>query len=213
MAEYASSRRRQEMGADEYDKDMREAERAAAKGEEIERKKREKREALEKDPVYNACAKISKVMDKYMLDPILGLIPGGVGDLISQALTLPFIYVSFTKIKSIPLTLSIIYNSLKDILVGAIPVIGDVFDVFSKSHRKNYQLLSGFIEENEEVKKKVNKDATKCGVLILVLMFLIYLVIKLVASITGYVFDHISDLFLNAGDFISGIYNYILGLF
>ena len=154
MTEYTSSHRRQEKGADIFDKEQQEAERAAAKGAEIERKKREKREKLEKDPTYNACTKICKWMDTFYLDPILSIIPGGVGDIISQTLTVPFIYVAATKIKSLPLTLAIIYNSLVDMLIGAIPLIGDVMDIFNKSHKKNYKLLNGFIEDDADVKKR-----------------------------------------------------------
>lgn len=195
MTEYTSSHRRQEKGADIFDKEQQEAERAAAKGAEIERKKREKREKLEKDPAYNLCTKISKWMDTFYLDPILSLIPGGVGDIISQALTVPFIYVAATKIKSLPLTLAIIYNSLVDMLIGAIPLIGDVMDIFNKSHKKNYKLLNGFIEDDADVKKKVNKDATKCGVWIVILLVLLCLVIWLVAQFAGYVWNQFTGLF------------------
>ena len=89
MAEY-TSRRRQQMGADVFDKEMQETERAAAKGAEIERKKQEKREKLEQDPVYAACAKISKVMDQYYLDPIIGFIAPGAGDFLGTILAIPF---------------------------------------------------------------------------------------------------------------------------
>ena len=195
MTEYTSSHRRQEKGADIFDKEQQEAERAAAKGAEIERKKREKREMLEKDPTHNACTKICKWMDTFYLDPILSIIPGGVGDIISQTLTVPFIYVAATKIKSLPLTLAIIYNSLVDMLIGAIPILGDVWDIFHKSHKKNYKLLNGFIEEDANIKRQVNKDATKCGVWIVILLVLLCLVIWLVGQFAGYVWDHLSGLF------------------
>lgn len=193
MAEYAS-KRRQQMGADEFDKDMQEIERAAEKGAEIERKKQEKREKLEKDPAYVACAKISKVMDKYMLDPILGLIPG-VGDFVTQVLTLPFIYVAATKIKSLPLTLAIIFNTLIDMLVGAIPLLGDLFDFFHRSHKKNYKLLTGFIEDDKEIKKDVNKKALFCSIGIVVLIFLIYWVLKLAGMVVSYIWEQFTGLF------------------
>lgn len=195
MTEYTSSHRRQEKGADIFDKEQQEAERAAAKGAEIERKKREKREELEKDPTYNACTKICKWMDTFYLDPILSIIPGGVGDIISQTLTVPFIYVAATKIKSLPLTLAIIYNSLVDMLIGAIPILGDVWDIFHKSHKKNYKLLNGFIEEDANIKRQVNKDAIFCGIAIAILIFLICLVLKFVGELIGYVWEYFTGLF------------------
>lgn len=192
---YTSSHRRQEMGADTFDKEQQEAERAAAKGEEIERKKREKRERLEKDPSYNFCSKISRWMDKFYLDPIIGLIPGGVGDIVSLTLTVPFIYVAATKIKSLPLTLAIIYNSLVDMLIGAIPVLGDIIDIFNKNHKKNYKLLTGFIEDDKEIKHEVNKKAIFCGIAIAILIFLICLVLKFVGELIGYVWEYFTGLF------------------
>lgn len=195
MTEYTSSHRRQEKGADIFDKEQQEAERAAAKGAEIERKKREKREKLEKDPAYNLCTKISKWMDTFYLDPILSLIPGGVGDIISQTLTVPFIYVAATKVKSLPLTLAIIYNSLVDMLIGAIPVLGDIIDIFNKNHKKNYKLLTGFIEDDKEIKHEVNKKAIFCGIAIAILIFLICLVLKFVEELIGYVWEYFMGLF------------------
>lgn len=195
MTEYTSSHRRQEKGADIFDKEQQEAERAAAKGAEIERKKREKREKLEKDPTYNACTKICKWMDTFYLDPILSIIPGGVGDIISQTLTVPFIYVAATKIKSLPLTLAIIYNSLVDMLIGAIPVLGDIIDIFNKNHKKNYKLLTGFIEDDKEIKHEVNKKAIFCGIAIAILIFLICLVLKFVGELISYVWEQLTGLF------------------
>ena len=195
MAEY-TSRRRQQMGADVFDKEMQEAERAAAKGAEIERKKQEKREKLEQDPVYAACAKISKVMDQYYLDPIIGFIAPEVGDFLGGFLSLPFVYVSLTKIKSIPLTLAIIFNTLIDMLVGAIPLFGDIFDIFHRSHKKNYRLLTGFIEDDKEIKKDVNKKALFCGIGIAVLMFLIYIVMQFMVKVVGYVWGQFTSLFI-----------------
>lgn len=195
MTEYTSSHRRQEKGADIFDKEQQEAERAAAKGAEIERKKREKREMLEKDPTYNACTKICKWMDTFYLDPILSIIPGGIGDIISQTLTVPFIYVAATKIKSLPLTLAIIYNSLVDMLIGAIPVLGDIIDIFNKNHKKNYKLLTGFIEDDKEIKHEVNKKAIFCGIAIAILIFLICLVLKFVGELISYVWEYFTGLF------------------
>lgn len=161
------------------------AEKAIELKEQLEREKREK---LEKDHVYKTCTTISKVMDRYMVDPILGLMPGGVFDIISQVMALPFIYVAATRLKSFSLTLAMIYNSLIDALVGAVPLIGDLADILHRSHKKNHRLLTGFIENDEEVKQQVKKDSIKCGIGIVVLIVLIYLMFRLM----GYVWDQIS---------------------
>ena len=62
-------------------------------------------------------------------------VPGGVGDVLTSALALPFIYFALVQVRSIPLTLAVICNVLKDALLGSIPFfIGDIIDVFNRSY-------------------------------------------------------------------------------
>ena len=117
-------------------------------------------------------------MDKYYLDPLIGLIPGGVGDTISSLLAFPFIYYSLCVVKSIPLTLAVIYNILIDVMLGAIPVIGNVFDIFKRSYVDNLKLITGYIEDDKEIISKVRKKAFATAVLIAIVCFLIYWVVR-----------------------------------
>ena len=127
---------------------------------------------------YRMMVKTAKYMDKYYLDPLIGLIPGGVGDTISSLLALPFIYYSLCVVKSIPLTLAVIYNILIDVMLGAIPVIGNVFDIFKRSYVDNLKLITGYIEVDKEIISKVRKKAFATAVLIAILCLLIYLVVR-----------------------------------
>lgn len=70
---------------------------------------------------YQLAERIARLMDKYYLDAVLGFLLEGFGDLLTQLLTLPYIYVSAVKIRSVPLTLAVIYNALCDIAMGLIP--------------------------------------------------------------------------------------------
>ena len=81
---------------------------------------------------YRIMVKTAKYMDQYYLDPLIGLIPGGVGDVLSSSLAMPFIYYSLCVVRSIPLTLAVIYNVLLDVLIGAIPFVGNVLDIFKR---------------------------------------------------------------------------------
>ena len=73
-------------------------------------------------------------------DPILGLIPG-LGD-ISVGLFAFFILIQAFRLK-VPgiIRARMILNTLIDVLFGAIPVIGDVFDFVWKSSTMNLALL------------------------------------------------------------------------
>ena len=127
---------------------------------------------------------ITKWADKYFLDALLGFIPS-VGDLVSSVFGLPFIYVSLVKVKSISLTLAIIYNYLVDILLGSIPFfIGDAIDFFSKAHVKNLNLITRYVEGDKKTIRQVRSKALLTGILILVLCIIIYFVFRLLIGVT-----------------------------
>ncbi len=110
-------------------------------------------------------------------------------------MTLPFLTVSLFKIKSIPLTLAILYNMLVDMMLGIIPLwIGDLLDIFSRSYVKNYRLV-GFVEGDKEVIQEVNRKAVLTAVGILVLSVIIYWVAKLAVYLTTALWTRISGLF------------------
>lgn len=165
---------------------------------ELERQeaKRRKREMIEDSSAYRATQTIAKWMDKFFLDPLLGFLPGGVGDVISQALVLPFIYVSAFQVRSVPLTLAVIYNALVDMVIGLIPFwIGNICDIFKRSYLQNCKLIVGFVEDDKEIIAEVNRKATLTGVLIVVLCVLIYLLVSLVVRLGTWLWDTVGAMF------------------
>lgn len=156
--------------------------------------KLKKRQQIEKSSTYSLVKGIATVMDKYFVDPIIGLIPV-VGDLITSIFVLPYIYVSFFQIKSIPLTLAVIYNSLIDVLLGFIPVVGDITDIFHRSYIKNWRLIVGFVEDDRKVINEVNKKAILMGFLIVVVSLLIFLLWKLISGLITVIGGFFSRLF------------------
>ena len=168
---------------------------ALAKEQERVEKKQAKREQMMNRSSYRMMVKTAKYMDKYYLDPLIGLIPGGVGDTISSLLAFPFIYYSLCVVKSIPLTLAVIYNILIDVMLGAIPVIGNVFDIFKRSYVDNLKLITGYIEDDKDIINKVNKKAFWTAVFIVVLCWLIYLIISWAISLSTWAYDWIVSLF------------------
>ena len=127
---------------------------------------------------YKLIESISKVMDKYCIDPLLGLVPT-IGDAVSSILTLPYLYFSVFKLHSIPLTLALLCNMLIDFAMGLIPFwIGDILDFFNHSYAKNYALITGYVEGDEEMIRKVNRRAWWMVLFIAILCLLIWLLIK-----------------------------------
>ena len=138
---------------------------------------------------------ITRYMDRYYLDAIIGIIPGW-GDVITMFCVVPFIYFSTRVIKSIPLTLAIINNALRDVLLGMIPFfIGDVIDVFHRANTKNMAMIQGFVDGNEIVIKEVNRKAIQSAVVLIILLILIALMIWALVSFGSYLYSLIASLF------------------
>jgi Domain of unknown function (DUF4112) len=74
------------------------------------------------------------------LDPILGLIPGG-GDTVSAALS-GYIIIEAARM-GLPRAalMRMVMNIAVDTIVGSVPVLGDIFDVFSKANLRNMQIV------------------------------------------------------------------------
>ena len=142
------------------------------------------------DRQYGIVDKIAIWMDDYCLDPIISLIPGGLGDAFSQIMTLPALYISIFKLKAATLSLAIIYNILYDFLVGLIPIVGDFFDFFNKSHKKNYLLVAGFMRNDKCIVDKVNNKsyAMKWILLIIALLIMIFAVVLALKQMWRYLF-------------------------
>lgn len=194
------SSRRQQAQADlgmNFAKEDQKREAALAKEKERADKKEAKRQEMMNMPSYRIMVKTSKYMDKYFLDPILGFIlPAGIGDTISSVFAFPFVYYSLCVVKSVPLTLAVIFNILKDVLIGAIPFyIGDLLDVFKCSYVENLRLITGYIEDDKEIINKVNKKAFWTAVFIVVICWLIYVVISWAIHLGTMARDWIVSLF------------------
>ena len=77
---------------------------------------------------------------RFGLDPIIGLVPG-LGDAIGAAIA-TWILVEAAALGASRSTLGrIVYNIAVDALAGAIPLVGDAFDVAWKANVKNVALL------------------------------------------------------------------------
>ena len=150
------------------------------------------RKRLMDNKVYQTMNDITRYMDRYYLDAIIGIIPGW-GDVITMFCVVPFIYFSTRVIKSIPLTLAIINNALRDVLLGMIPFfIGDVIDVFHRANTKNMAMIQGFVDGNVTVTKEVNQKAIQSAVILIILLILIALMIWALASFGSYLYSLIA---------------------
>lgn len=144
------------------------------------------RQRLMDNKVYQAMGNLTKYMDRYYLDALFGLMPGW-GDLITVLSAIPFIYFSAKVIKSIPLTLAVINNSLRDVLLGMIPFfVGDIIDIFHRANTQNMKMVQGFVDGDETIIKDVNKKATQSAIVLIVMILLIILMFWALISFGKY---------------------------
>ena len=176
--------------------------------EDARKQRREKRiRDLKESRSFWLISTITKWADKYFLDALLGFVPS-VGDLVSSAFGLPFIYVSLVKVKSIPLTLAIIYNYLVDIFLGSIPFfIGDVIDFFCKAHVKNLDLITRYVEGDKKTIRQVRSKALLTAILIILLSVIIYFVFSLLIGVTEWTWSLIVAMFNWLSAFLTGSYS------
>lgn len=152
-------------------------------------KKNRRREEIEMSSSYSMIKGIKTILDDWYVDAIVGLvIPGGIGDALSGSLSLPYLYISMFKVRSFSLTLAVLYNMLLDVILGMIPFyVGDVIDFFNKSFKRNYRLIVGFVEDDQETIRQVKRRAVYCFFMILVFIGLIYLLFVLGAMFISWI--------------------------
>lgn len=93
------------------------------------------------------------------LDGLLGLIPG-VGDFIGGSLSTWIFYQANRQGAPKSLQLRMILNILVDVLLGAIPVVGDLFDFMWKANNKNIALLERYQQEPLKTRRRASLGNT-----------------------------------------------------
>ena len=78
---------------------------------------------------------------KFGLDSLIGLIPG-IGDSATAVLSLYVLLEAFRYDLPAKTRAKMIGNVVLDVVVGMIPVLGDIFDVFFKANLRNTDLLA-----------------------------------------------------------------------
>ncbi len=160
-----------------------------------EEKRLLRRKRLMDNKVYQTLNRLTRYMDHYYLDALVGVIPGW-GDAIALVSVIPFVYFSSRVIKSIPLTLAILNNALRDVLMGMIPFfIGDIIDFFHRANIQNMEMVQGFVDGDEMIIKEVNKRAWQSAVVLIVLLLLIALMIWALVSFGSYLYSLAASLF------------------
>lgn len=162
--------------------------RKRAPGSSTLRRKALRRQRLMDNKVYQTMEVLTRYMDRYYLDALIGVIPGW-GDAITILCVVPFVYFSSCVIKSVPLTLAVLNNALRDVMLGMIPFfVGDIIDIFHHANTQNMQMIQGFVDGDEAVVKQVNQRAWQSAIVLFILLLLIALMIWMLISFGSYLY-------------------------
>lgn len=114
------------------------------------------------------------------LDGIIGLIPG-VGDAATSAISSWFIYQGYRKGVPTSVLVRMALNILIDTILGSVPIVGDIFDLFFKANTRNSQLLARY--ENNPVKtRKQSKLVLAFAILLFIATLWVFIVITVAVA-------------------------------
>jgi hypothetical protein len=147
----------------------------------------ELKQGMEPNPNHRNIAKYSDWLDtKYKIpgtgitfgfDFLIGLFPV-VGDVLTFSLSGGLLLIMVKKGASGKALSKMILNIILDAIVGSIPFLGDIFDLFFKANKRNLDLFQAHFEEGKHQGSAWPVILTVLIVLILLLGLVVYLVVK-----------------------------------
>ena len=122
---------------------------------------------------------------RFGADAIIGLIPG-FGDVASAAIGLLVVWrasrMGFPKI----VLARMLMNTTIDMIVGAIPFVGDVFDLWFKSNTRNLDLARRWLEQPD---RSTRDEWLAIGLIVALLVgmaaFILWAIVSVISAIAG----------------------------
>ena len=93
------------------------------------------------DRALEAAETLARWLDHRLVDPLLGLLLPGVGDLLGSALGLYPVFLAWQRRAPRALLARMLLNLAVDAAGGSIPVLGDIWDFLFRAHARNLKLL------------------------------------------------------------------------
>ena len=112
---------------------------------------------------------------RFGLDAVIGLVPG-LGDIVSFAMGSALIIGMVRHGASVRMVLKMLWNLAVDTLIGLFPVLGDIFDVWFKSNRRNYRIFTEYVKQNKKPRSIWQVLLVVIGGIIGILILFLYLV-------------------------------------
>ena len=101
------------------------------------------------DGAIETATTLAHWLDHRFVDPLLGFLLPGVGDLLGAALGVYPVVLAWQRRAPKVLLARMILNLAADTAGGAIPVLGDVWDFLFRAHARNLELLRARADAGE----------------------------------------------------------------
>ena len=116
------------------------------------------------------CFRLPGTSIRFGLDGIIGFIPGA-GDFIAGVASCVIIVAAWARGVSYVTLARMLANWGIEVVLGLVPVLGNLFDIGWKANRRNYKLLTGSLADPRGVKRRSWLFlAALCGVLTVMLV-------------------------------------------
>ena len=115
---------------------------------------------------------------RFGLDPVMNLIPG-IGDISGFIISGGLLLAMAKKGASNKIVVLMCLNILLDATIGAIPIIGQIFDFFFKSNTRNLKLMREHYIEGKHQGSGKNVIMITVIILIILLAILVFTMVKL----------------------------------
>jgi hypothetical protein len=95
----------------------------------------------DEDRALAAADTLARWMDGRFIDPLLGLLLPGVGDLLGSVVGLYPVLLAWRRRAPKALLARMMLNLAADAAGGSVPILGDIWDFLFRAHARNSQLL------------------------------------------------------------------------
>jgi hypothetical protein len=99
------------------------------------------------------CFRIPGTAIRFGLDGVVGFIPG-IGDAIAGIASCIIIFAAWVRGVSYVVLARMLANWGIEVLLGAVPVLGNLFDIGWKANRRNYKLLTSSLADPQGTRRR-----------------------------------------------------------
>jgi hypothetical protein len=99
-----------------------------------------------RDPELERVRRFAKLLDTYLVDPVVGLLLPGAGDVVGSMLGLYTVLLAIRRRVSTVVIARMLMNLALDAAIGIVPLLGDLFDLGFKANQRNVALLAARTE-------------------------------------------------------------------